>query len=114
MRGRHPDIGHHQLRGQLTHQPQQLNTITGQPHHIKTRPIQQAGQTLPQQHIILSHHHPHPGHPGAALWHRGRAVSITALIPATHRHSHPIHRKTIATLSLLIAKVRSNERCRQR
>ena len=60
MAWRHPNVGHHQLRCRLAHQREQLPAVTGLPDHVEARTVQQTGQTLPQQHIVLGHHHPHP------------------------------------------------------
>ena len=46
----------------LANQREQLPTVTGLPHHIEPRTVQQAGQTLPKQQIVIGHHHPHRDH----------------------------------------------------
>jgi hypothetical protein len=47
----------HQLGLHLTHQPQQLPTVTGPTDKHETRALQQAGQTRTQKHVILGNHH---------------------------------------------------------
>ena len=62
MRRWHPNIHDHQLGRLLPDQRDQLLPTTGLPHHRETRPLQQAGQTLPQQDVVLSEDHPQPAH----------------------------------------------------
>ena len=62
MRWRHPNVGHHQLRRALANEREQLPTVTGLPHHIEPRTVQQTGQTLPKQQIVIGHQHPHRNH----------------------------------------------------
>jgi hypothetical protein len=59
--GWHADVDHHQLRRQRIDQGQQLGGVAGLADHLETGAFQQAGQALPQQHVILSQNHPHPG-----------------------------------------------------
>jgi hypothetical protein len=62
MRWRHPNVGHHQLRGALANQREELATVTRLPNHIEPRPVQQTGQTLSEQQIVIGYHYLHRDH----------------------------------------------------
>src|SRR3979411_2789108 len=38
------------------------HTNASLPHHFESRAVQQAGQTLPKQQIVVGHHHAHASH----------------------------------------------------
>ena len=66
--GRHPDVGHHQVRRDPPDLLQQPRAVTGLAHHLEAGVLEQAGQALPEQHVVFGQYHPQPGH--------GRAVSV--------------------------------------
>ena len=65
VRGRHPDVGHYQVGPGLPGQRQQLRAVTGLPRHLIAGVVEQTGQALAEQDIVLGQHHPQPGHDGA-------------------------------------------------
>ena len=65
MRRRHPNIDHHELRLAVTNQGEQLRRIGGLAHHLETRPLQQAGQTLAQQNVVVGDDDLHGRHVGS-------------------------------------------------
>ena len=64
VRGRHPDVGHYQIGPGLTGQRKQLCAVTCLPHHLIAGAVEQTGQALAEQDIVLGQHHPRPGHDG--------------------------------------------------
>jgi hypothetical protein len=60
--GGHADVHHHQLGRLGGDQGQQLGGIPGLAHDLEPGALEQAGQPLAQQDIILGQDHPHPGH----------------------------------------------------
>ena len=98
MRRRHPNVGHHQFRSVLTNDRQQLRTITGLAHNIETRTIQQAGQPLPKQQIVLGYNDPQRRRCGPEQGHRGRGVLIGALFFSCGGHGHLIDGEAVAAL----------------
>jgi hypothetical protein len=60
--GRHSDIGHHQVGLAIADHREQLHTVAGLPHHFESRAVQQAGQTLAKQQIVVGYHHAHASH----------------------------------------------------
>ena len=54
-----PNVGHHQIGRPIADKRHQLRAVAGLPDNVQTRPIQETGQTLTQQHIILGHYDPH-------------------------------------------------------
>jgi len=56
--GRHPDVDHGQVRPRLGDHGEQRDRVGGAAHHLVPGHREQAGQPLPQQHIIISQHHP--------------------------------------------------------
>ena len=91
LRRRHPNVGHHQIGRPIADQRQQLRAVAGLADNVKTRPIQQTGQTLTQQHIILGHHYPHcsistpPSAPGRLLVTTFYLKCSLANVDANHR-----------------------------
>ena len=65
VRGRHPDVGHDQVGAGLPGQRQQLRAVGGLPGHLTAGALEQTGQALTEQDIVLGQHHPRPGHDGA-------------------------------------------------
>ena len=65
VRRRHPDVGHYQVGPGLAGQRKQLCAVTRLPHHLIAGAVEQTGQALAEQDIVLGQHHPRPGHDGA-------------------------------------------------
>ena len=63
--GRHPDVGHYQVRPGLPGQRKQPRAVTRLPHYLIAGTAEQPGQALAQQDIVLGQHHPRPSHDGA-------------------------------------------------
>ncbi len=55
---RHPDVGHHQLGPGLPDQREQVRAVAGLPDHREAGAIEQAGQALPEQDIVLAQDNP--------------------------------------------------------
>ena len=62
VRWRHPDVGHYQVGPGLAGQRKQLCAVTRLPHHLIAGVVEQTGQALAEQDIVLGQHHPRPGH----------------------------------------------------
>src|SRR5262249_26001019 len=62
--GRHPDVRHHQVGCGLADHREQPRAVAGLPHHLEAGALEQAGQALPEQDVVLAQNHPRPGHGG--------------------------------------------------
>jgi hypothetical protein len=62
VRWRHPDVDDRQFRPGRPDQAQQPDGVTSLAHNLKARAVEQAGQALAQQHIIIGKHHAGCGH----------------------------------------------------
>ena len=56
--GRHPDVDDSQVRPGRPDQAHQPGGVAGLAHDLISRPVEQAGQALAQQHIVVGEHHP--------------------------------------------------------
>jgi hypothetical protein len=60
--GGHPDVDHYQRRRFLVNQGQQLAAVPGLPDDLKSRALEEAGQALTKQNVVLGQDHPQPAH----------------------------------------------------
>ena len=58
----HPDVDHYQRRRFLVNQGQQLGTVARLPDDLESRALEEAGQALTQQYVVLGQDHPQPAH----------------------------------------------------
>ena len=70
--GRHPDVHDDQVRPPVPDQRQQLGRVPGPPDDFEAGSCQEAGQTFPQQNVVVGHHHlsarrHHSDHYGSSL-----------------------------------------------
>ena len=56
--GWHPDIDHHQVRHVVADQHQELLAVTCLRHDLEARAIEQAGQALAEQDVVVGEDHP--------------------------------------------------------
>ena len=57
----HADVHHHQLGRLVGDQGQQLAGVAGLAHDLEPRALEQAGQPLAQQDVVLGQDHPNAG-----------------------------------------------------
>ena len=55
MIGRHPDVDHDEIGMERTHARQELGGVTGLAKHLESGAVEQGGQALPKQDIIVRH-----------------------------------------------------------
>src|SRR4051794_26354420 len=61
----------------------QLDPVTGLPHHLRARPVEQTRQALPKKHVVVRQDHPQPAD--------GPLVAITILTsPLLARARHTV------------------------
>ena len=60
--GRHPDVGHYQIGLGLAGQREQPRAIARLPHYLIAGALEQTGQALAEQDIVLAQQHPQAGH----------------------------------------------------
>ena len=56
----HANVNQRQVRPQLTHEVKEARRIAGLADHIEARALEQAGQPLAQEHVVLGHDDPAP------------------------------------------------------
>jgi hypothetical protein len=59
--GRHADVDHHQLGRLLGDQGQELGGVAGLADDLEAGTLEQAGQPLAEQHVVLGQDHPQLG-----------------------------------------------------
>jgi hypothetical protein len=59
--GWHADVDHHQLRRPIADQGQELGGVAGLPNDLEAGALQQAGQALAEQHVVLGQDDPGGG-----------------------------------------------------
>ena len=58
VRGRHANVDDHEVRPKLAHQLDQLGRVPGLTHHLETGTLEQAGETLAHQNLVVRQHDP--------------------------------------------------------
>ena len=56
VRGRHADVDDHEVGPELTDQREQLRGVPGLTHHVETGTLEQAGEALTQENLVVRHH----------------------------------------------------------
>jgi hypothetical protein len=57
LRGRHPDVDDRQFRAGRTDQGEQFCPVPGLAGDVEPGTVEQAGQALPQQDVVIGQHH---------------------------------------------------------
>ena len=58
VRGRHANIDDHEVGPKLAHQVDQLGRVPGLTHHLETGALEQAGETLAHENLVVRQHDP--------------------------------------------------------
>ena len=58
----HSDVDHYQRRRLLMNQGQQLGAVAGLPDDLESGALEDAGQALTEQNVVLGQDHPQPAH----------------------------------------------------
>ena len=58
VRGRHANVDDHEVRPKLAHQVDQLGRVPALTHHLETGTLEQAGETLAHEDLVVRQHDP--------------------------------------------------------
>ena len=56
MRGRHPGVDNRELRAVLPYELEQVQRLVALAHDLEAGTLEQAGEALAQQHIVVGNH----------------------------------------------------------